>query len=82
MKTLLNKLTQKDKLLHFAAGVMIYLLLCLFIPSQYALVVTFLVALGKEAYWDMYLGKGNAEALDFFMTIIAPIIIHLIFINA
>lgn len=34
----------------------------------------FLVATGKELFYDMYLGKGHAEWLDFIATMILPVI--------
>ena len=78
MKTLLNKLTQKDKLLHFAAGVMIYLLLCLFIPNHWALLSVYVIALGKELFYDLYLKKGTPELLDYMVTVLPPTLMLII----
>ena len=78
MKTLLNKITQRDKLMHFAAGVMIYLLLCLFIANYWALFSVYVIALGKELYFDLYLKKGTPELLDYIITVIPPTLMLII----
>ena len=78
MKQMINYITAKDKLLHFAAGTLIYLFAALFIPLEWALVSVFIIGLAKEAYWDMYLKKGTPEPMDYFMTVLPALLMYFI----
>lgn len=78
MKKLINYLTARDKMLHFAAGTLIYLLAALFIPLEWALFAVFIIGAGKEAIYDMYLKKGNPEPVDYFMTVLPALLMFYI----
>lgn len=78
MKTLINYLTAKDKLLHFIAGTLIYLIAALFIPLVWALVSVFVIGAAKEAVYDMYLKKGTPEPMDYFVTVLPALLMYFI----
>lgn len=78
MKQMINYITAKDKLLHFIAGVLIYLFAALFIPLEWALVAVFVIGAAKEALYDMYLKKGTPEPMDYFMTVLPALLMYFI----
>ena len=78
MKQIFNYITARDKMLHFAAGVMIYLTAALFIPLDWSLFCVFVIGAAKEGYWDMYLKKGTPEPLDYFMTVLPALLMFYI----
>ena len=78
MKQLFNYITARDKMLHFAAGTLIYLFAALFIPLEWAFFSVFIIGLAKEAFWDMYLKKGTPEPMDYFMTVLPALLMYFI----
>ena len=75
---MINKITAKDKLLHFIVGFTLYIFFNLFFGDLTSLLLTALVAGLKELY-DYVSKKGNAELLDFIMTNISGLIMYLMF---
>jgi len=57
LNTFYDEMGQMDKLLHIQYSAAILLCLSLFFPLTVALVLTFLIGLGKEI-WDRYYGSG------------------------
>ena len=60
---------KKDKVLHLIAGFAISLLFGTINPFL-GLAVAIIAGAAKEIVWDLYLGKGNCEAMDFVWTLI------------
>jgi len=58
-----------DKLYHFCAGFIIYIISNVFIHNWLSIVPVIIIGAAKEAY-DFYSGKGNAEWLDFIATVV------------
>lgn len=69
----LKKLRYSDKIAHAIYGTTFYLLIGL-INTDLALFLTFALAVGVEIY-DKYKG-GKADVLDFFATILIPIMLY------
>lgn len=67
---ILNKI-EKDKLLHFAAGVVIYAIGAVFI-GYYAVLCVAAAAVGKEVY-DYYYG-GTVDAYDAIATVFGGVV--------
>jgi len=57
----------KDKLLHFFYGAILSFIF-LFLIGVNGLWLTVIIAAAKELVYDLYLGKGNPEVLDFVYT--------------
>lgn len=73
----MKKLFTDDKLYHFAAGfIMAVVLITNF--RYLGFIACILIALGKEFVWDKWMKKGQFEWLDFFVTIISPIVVLII----
>ena len=70
VKQLLEKI-EKDKLLHFVAGVLIYQSTVWFI-GYYAIIPVVICALGKEVY-DHYYG-GTVDGYDAVTTIVGGLV--------
>lgn len=71
-----------DKWLHLLISGMLSLWMLILANTKSKVWIGFticlLIAAGKELFYDMYLGKGNPEFLDFVYTIILPIIVLII----
>jgi len=67
-----------DKLYHFEAGIIIFVLSCFFIPPIFSMIPVTVIAATKEFY-DWKSKKGNPDIWDFLFTILGGISV-LIFI--
>lgn len=56
-------MVEKDKLIHFAAGILAFAAILPFAGPWFAFAVACIAAIGKEAY-DHLTGKGTPEWLD------------------
>lgn len=65
-------LNQKDKQLHFIAGLMIAFLFSPVISPFYALILAISAGLAKEIY--DYFFQGNVEFMDFVVTLIGGLV--------
>ena len=61
-----------DKQYHFIAGMLIYLIAQLFMPTVWAMVPVIAIATGKEV-WDYVSKKGTPEIYDLLFTIYGAI---------
>lgn len=81
MKALLYKIifhykyVGRDKLEHFYSGALGFYIFYMIFNDVFATTIVSLVALLKEIYNDLILGKGNPEVLDFIFTCM-PIIAY------
>jgi len=57
-----------DKQYHFIAGMLIYIIACLFMPSIWALLPVVVIGTAKEVY-DYVSGKGTPDINDLLYTI-------------
>lgn len=76
IKRIYQAWTAKDKLLHFVAGTLLYIFFTNIIGQEWAMGLTILIALLKEALWDFILKKGNPEMADFIMTILPVLLMY------
>lgn len=67
-----QKLLQRDKLLHYAVGTLLYATTYLLV-GYWAIVVVIAVAIGKELY-DKVSGRGTPEYLDALVTITGGVV--------
>ena len=67
-----QKLLQRDKLLHYTVGTLLYATTYLLV-GYLAIVVVTVVAVGKELY-DKVSGKGTPEYLDALATITGGVV--------
>jgi uncharacterized metal-binding protein len=72
----LKVLPHADKLVHAILGTLIYIVLLLFIPSNFAFALVVLVAILVEVY-DAVSKKGTPDSVDAFATFIIPFILYL-----
>jgi len=62
---------QKDKLLHFIAGLFVTIVTWVVIQNPFVALLTGLLAgVAKELIWDIALKRGTGEFLDFLATAI------------
>lgn len=73
----INKLLEKDKVKHLLIGLIIYLSLARFTHIFIALIITFIIGVGKEVY-DKISKKGKPEFMDFIYTVAIPSILCII----
>lgn len=58
-----------DKLYHFVAGVIIFVLFCFFVSPLISMIPVTIIALAKELY-DWMSNKGTPDIWDFIFTIL------------
>ena len=84
---LLNHLWQRDKLYHLIVGTLIYIAGAYFFSPAIGLILALIAGFSKEIYDQFFrtkLANGfnvktkNGEGLDFFATILLPVILFLI----
>ena len=84
---LLNHLWQRDKLYHLIVGTLIYIAGAYFFSPAIGLILALIAGFYKEIYDQFFrtkLANGfnvktkNGEGLDFFATILLPVILFLI----
>lgn len=73
-------LPDHDKLKHFYLGFLIFSLFWIFTPVWASILITAVIAGGKELIYDKMMEKGTAEFMDFFYSVIGGIIVGLIVI--
>ena len=87
IKWLLNHLWQRDKLYHLIVGTLIYIAGAYFFSPAIGLILALIAGFSKEIYDQFFrtkLANGfnvktkNGEGLDFFATILLPVILFLI----
>ena len=66
-----------DKKMHIVLGLLIYSSSTHVIGPILAIILTIIVAGGKEIIWDKWLGKGTPDIHDFYATVFIPIILFL-----
>jgi hypothetical protein len=59
----------RDKQMHFAAGLVLSLLMGLLCTPAWGLLTAVIVGALKEISWDWWLGRGTPEVLDFVATV-------------
>ena len=64
---------KRDKLLHLIAGFAIALLFGMINPFL-GLALAIIAGAAKEIVWDLYLGKGTYEVMDFVWTLIGGLL--------
>ncbi len=69
---------QKDKVMHFCAGLALSLLAGLFVSPMFGLLIAAAVGALKEIIWDWLLKKGTPELLDFVATVAGGVIGYLL----
>lgn len=74
LPTWLKNYKHADKIAHVIYGVLLYLVLSLFLPSEFALFLVWLVALAVEIY-DGYTHRPDVK--DFIITVVFPTIIYI-----
>lgn len=72
--SLLPKWLQNDKIAHVIYGLILYLAFNIFLPSEFALFLVWLIALAVEIY-DGYTHRPDVK--DFLATVIIPTIIYI-----
>ena len=72
-----NLFNQKDKQLHFLAGMVIFTLFVTVLKPIEAFIVACVFGLGKEVY-DSF-GFGNTEFLDFIFTVFGAFIAYIFY---
>jgi len=79
MESILRKIAgvPKDKLLHFTAGMLLFLLANIFFTSAYSLLVVFLIGLLKEAY-DRFHTLHSVEFKDFLATSLGALVVYVL----
>lgn len=75
--TWLRNLPHSDKLVHAILGVLIYIILRIFIPNNFAFFGVVLVAISVEVY-DKISKKGTPDPKDAIATFIIPFFLFLI----
>lgn len=66
---------KQDKLYHFVAGLVTFLIMFFLLGRDAALAVTLVVGFLKEGLWDFLLDKGKPDVLDFFATALPAIVL-------
>lgn len=69
-------LIPQDKANHFIYGTCLYLLFSFFVSPLNSLIITSLIAIGKEVF-DRISRKGNPEVLDFLWTLLGAFIVYI-----
>ena len=68
---------QKDKLLHFFVGSLVFNFSMIIFDLNTSIFITIAIAGAKEIIYDKIMNKGNVELLDFLFTIM-PCLLYLI----
>ena len=66
-----------DKLAHFFASTILLVALLFFMRAEIAYIIVIFSAIFKELYYDLYLGKGQGDFMDFVFSVL-PILIHIL----
>lgn len=66
-----------DKKMHIVLGILIYSSSTHVIGSLLALILTFIIAGGKEMVWDKWMGRGTPDVHDFYATVFIPILLFI-----
>lgn len=77
-KILNSPIFRQDRMVHFAFGFLIFLMLTLFFSTVGAAIIVAIIAGAKELIYDMLIKKEKPEFLDWLYSILPSILIILI----